>query len=213
MSKFHVYPVVSDKQLGFYIDSARCSGCKACQVSCKDKNNLDVGRKYRRVYEVTGGEFIENGTGGLVNNVFAYTLSISCNHCADPMCVKNCPTTAMHKREGDGIVMVNTDKCVGCGTCAWSCPYGAPQMNPETQQMSKCDFCIDLQLKGEQPVCVATCPLGAIQFGPIDELRKRYGELADVRGLPDSAITHPNLVIHPHQGSGRQSQDTQGEAK
>ncbi|MDR2226427.1 MAG: 4Fe-4S ferredoxin, partial [Providencia sp.] len=54
---------------------------------------------------------------------------------------------------------------------------------------------------------------GAIQFGPIDELRKRYGELADVRGLPDSSITHPNLVIHPHQGSGRQSQDTQGEAK
>ncbi len=64
MSKFQVYPAISDKQLGFYIDSARCSGCKACQVACKDKNNLDVGRKYRRVYEVAGGEFIENGTGG-----------------------------------------------------------------------------------------------------------------------------------------------------
>lgn len=201
MSKFIVYPAVSDKQLGFYIDSARCSGCKACQVACKDKNNLDVGRRFRRVYEMTGGGYSRNKNGALINNVFAYTLSISCNHCKDPICVRNCPTTAMHKREGDGIVMVNTDKCVGCGACAWSCPYGAPQMNPETKQMSKCDFCIDLQQKGEQPVCVSTCPLGAIQFGPIEELRAKYGSLDYVTGLPDPSITHPNLVINPHQGT------------
>ncbi|WP_368899212.1 DMSO/selenate family reductase complex B subunit [Morganella morganii] len=201
MSKFIVYPAVSDKQLGFYIDSARCSGCKACQVACKDKNNLDVGRRFRRVYEMTGGGYSRNKNGALINNAFAYTLSISCNHCKDPICVRNCPTTAMHKRAGDGIVMVNTDKCVGCGACAWSCPYGAPQMDPETKQMSKCDFCIDLQQKGEQPVCVSTCPLGAIQFGPIEELRAKYGDLDYVTGLPDPSITHPNLVINPHQGA------------
>ena len=126
MSQFKHYAPVSDKQLGFYIDSSRCSGCKACQVACKDKNNLEVGRRFRRVYEVNGGNFIPTGQGGVSNNVFAYTLSISCNHCADPVCTKNCPTTAMHKRPGDGIVRVDTDKCVGCGYCAWSCPYGAP---------------------------------------------------------------------------------------
>lgn len=129
MSQFTHYPPVSDKQLGFFIDSSRCSGCKACQVACKDKNNLEVGRRFRRVYEVKGGSFIPTGQGGVSNNVFAYTLSISCNHCADPVCTKNCPTTAMHKRPGDGIVRVDTDKCVGCGYCAWSCPYGAPQLN------------------------------------------------------------------------------------
>lgn len=64
MSKFHVYPAVSNKQLGFYIDSARCSGCKACQVACKDKNNLDVGRKYRRVYEVTGENLLKTAREG-----------------------------------------------------------------------------------------------------------------------------------------------------
>ncbi|MEM8062754.1 dimethylsulfoxide reductase subunit B [Morganella morganii] len=200
MSKFIVYPAVSDKQLGFYIDSARCSGCKACQVACKDKNNLDAGRRFRRVYEMTGG-YSRNKNGALINNVFVYTFSISCNHCKGPICVRNCPTTAMHKREGDGIVMVNTDKCVGCGACAWSCPYGAPQMNPETKQMPKCDFCIDLHQKGEQPVCVSTCPLGAIQFGPIEELRAKYGSLDYVTGLPDPSITHPNLVTNPHQGA------------
>lgn len=64
MSQFTHYPPVSDKQLGFFIDSSRCSGCKACQVACKDKNNLEVGRRFRRVYEVKGGSFIPTGQGG-----------------------------------------------------------------------------------------------------------------------------------------------------
>lgn len=85
MSQFKHYAPVSDKQLGFYIDSSRCSGCKACQVACKDKNNLEPGRRFRRVYEINGGNFIPTGQGGVSNNVFAYTLSVSCNHCADPV--------------------------------------------------------------------------------------------------------------------------------
>ncbi|QCR37730.1 DMSO/selenate family reductase complex B subunit [Nissabacter sp. SGAir0207] len=201
MSTFQDFPPVSDRQLGFFIDSSRCSGCKACQVACKDKNNLEVRRRFRRVYEVEGGGFVATGHGGLQQNVYAYTLSISCNHCSDPACTKNCPTTAMHKRPGDGIVRVNTDKCVGCGYCAWSCPYGAPQFNAESGQMSKCDFCVDLLAQGQSPVCVATCPLGAIKFGPIEELRAKYGNLNGVRGLPDPALTQPNLVIRAHLGA------------
>lgn len=110
----------------------------------------------------------------------------------------------MHKRPGDGIVRVDTDKCVGCGYCAWSCPYGAPQLNEQTGQMSKCDMCVELQTKGEQPVCVATCPLEAIKFGPIDELRAKYGSVCDVNGLPDSSITKPNLVVKAHQGAEKE---------
>jgi len=71
--QYKEYPPVSDKQLGFFIDSSRCSGCKACQVACKDKHNLEVGRRFRRVYEVKGGGFIPTGQGGYTNNVFAFT--------------------------------------------------------------------------------------------------------------------------------------------
>lgn len=205
MSHFQEFPPVSSQQLGFFIDSSRCSGCKTCQVACKDKNNLEVGRRFRRVYEIQGGGFLPTGNGGLQHNVHAYTLSIACNHCADPACTKNCPTTAMHKRPGDGIVRVDTDKCVGCGYCVWSCPYGAPQLNTASGQMSKCDFCVDLLARGEEPICVAACPLGAIQFGPIEELRARYGALNTVKGLPDPAITQPNLVVKPHRGATQES--------
>lgn len=70
--------------------------------------------------------------------------------------------------------------------------------------MSKCDMCVDLQAKGEQPVCVTTCPLEAIKFGPIDELRAKYGSVCDVNGLPDSSITKPNLVVKAHQGTEKE---------
>ena len=190
------------KQLGFFVDISRCSGCRACQVACQDKNNLDTDRRFRRVTEVRGGSFITTGTNNAYqNNVFAFTMSISCNHCDDPICVKNCPTTAMTKRLEDGVVFVDTKKCIGCGYCAWSCPYGAPQFNKDTGQMSKCDFCIDLQAKGEPPACVGACPLGVLDYGPIEELREKYGTLRDCKGLPDSSITQPNLVIKPHHGS------------
>ncbi len=174
-------------------------------VACKDKNDLASDRAFRRVYEVRGGGFQPDGVAWS-HNVFAYTLSLSCHHCSDPICVTNCPTTAMTKRAEDGVVVVDTSKCIGCGYCAWSCPYSAPQMNTASGQMSKCDFCIDLLAKGEDPVCVATCPLEAIKYGDINDLRKEYGTLADVLGLPDSKLTKPNLVIKAHQGAQKRGE-------
>ena len=191
------------KQLGFFIDSSLCSGCKACMIACKDKNKLDSDRAFRRIYEVKKGGFQKSGKSWN-QNVQVFNLSISCNHCSDPICVRNCPTTAMTKRKEDGVVIVDTTKCIGCGYCAWSCPYSAPQYNAKTGQMSKCDFCIDLLEKGEDPVCVATCPLEAIKYGDINELRETYGSLADIRGLPDSSLTSPNLVIRAHPGTEKE---------
>lgn len=188
------------KQLGFYIDQKRCSGCHACVMACKDKNNLESGRQYRHVTENCGGGFAKSGKA-YSQDIFAFWTSMSCNHCDNPRCTQNCPTGAMHKREEDGVVVVDTSKCVGCRYCVWSCPYGAPQYDEEEGKMSKCDFCIDLIAKGEDPACVAACPLGVIEYGPIDELRAKYGDLADIKGLPSSKITNPNIIFNPHKGA------------
>lgn len=189
------------KQLGFYIDAAKCTGCKTCVVACKDAHDLPVGMNLRKVIEYAGGGWRQNRmTGAWHQDVFAYYLSIACNHCEDPACVKVCPTKAHHKRDTDGLVVIDTKKCVGCGLCAKACPYGAPVLNPATRKMSKCDACADRLDHGLQPICVESCPQRAIEFGPIDELRKKYGDRATIAPLPDANLTKPSLVIRPPKG-------------
>ncbi|MGT4214724.1 4Fe-4S dicluster domain-containing protein [Klebsiella pneumoniae] len=85
-------------QYGFFIDSARCTGCKTCELACKDYKNLTPEVSFRRIYEYAGGDWQEDN-GVWQQNVFAYYLSIACNHCEDPACTKVCPSGAMHKRE------------------------------------------------------------------------------------------------------------------
>jgi anaerobic dimethyl sulfoxide reductase subunit B (iron-sulfur subunit) len=77
------------------------------------------------------------------NNTFTYYLSIACNHCDEPVCVSGCPTGAMHKREEDGLVLVDDNICVGCRYCEMRCPYGAPQFDAQAKVMRKCDGCLD----------------------------------------------------------------------
>ncbi|MEH7110267.1 DMSO/selenate family reductase complex B subunit [Bacillus sp. JJ1764] len=186
-------------QLGFYINQSLCSGCKACTVACKDKNNLNVGINFRRVYAYEEGSFLQKPTSGIVQNVKAYYFSIACNHCSNPRCVPTCPVGAISKNKDNGVVTIDQDVCQGTQLCVKACPYGAPQYNKKVFRSNKCDFCLDLQEKGEDPVCVSTCPMGAIEFGPIDELRKKYGRVSQIKGMPSSKITNPNLVILPHK--------------
>ena len=185
-------------QYGFYFDASKCTGCKTCMVACKDKNNLPVGMNFRRVTEFSGGNWWQDrATGAWHQDAFAYYLSISCNECSDPACVKVCPTKAHFKRAEDGLVLIDPKKCIGCGACLAACPYGAPQLDREARKMRKCDTCLDRREKGLNPVCVDACPQRALDFGPIDELRKKYGDCAAIAPLPDASVTKPNLVIHP----------------
>ena len=187
-------------RLAFFFDSSTCSGCKTCQVACKDKNDLPVGQVWRRVYEVSGGGWKKEGTAWR-NDVFAYNLSLSCNHCEDPICANNCPTKAIRKRE-DGIVLIDQNSCIGCKYCAWVCPYGAPQFNPEKGVMGKCDLCADYVDQGKNPSCVDACPMRALDFGDYDELVRKYGESEHIYPLPSPSITGPSLCIRAHQNAG-----------
>jgi anaerobic dimethyl sulfoxide reductase subunit B (iron-sulfur subunit) len=185
--------------LGFYIDVSSCSGCKACQLACKDLHGLETGRLWRRVVEVEGGEWVRQG-GGWAPTVFAYSISLSCMHCERPACVRACPTGALAKGP-DGVVAVDDDACVGCRYCAWACPYGAPQFGALSGTMSKCDLCGDERAVGRPPACAAACPMRALDWGPIEDLRARYGTLATVAPLPEPSHTAPAAVLTAPRGA------------
>jgi anaerobic dimethyl sulfoxide reductase subunit B (iron-sulfur subunit) len=184
-------------RLAFYFDADACSGCKTCQIACKDKNDLSLGIVWRRVYEVTGGDWEKQGSAWK-NNIFAYNVSLACNHCEKPVCKDSCPTKAISKRE-DGIVWIDDSKCMGCRYCEWVCPYGAPQFNPEIGLMTKCNMCFDYVDEGKNPSCVDACPMRAMDFGEFDVLVKKYGDEKSVFPLPNRQHTEPSLVVKPHR--------------
>ncbi len=162
-------------KLGFYFNGSACTGCKACQIACKDKSDLPVGVTWRRVAEYSGGEWVNNSDGTCTQNVFAYYISVACNHCDNPICAEVCPTQAMFKRE-DGIVLIDESKCIGCRYCEWTCPYGAPQFEEDQGVMTKCNLCYDSVDEGQSPSCVAACPSRALFFGDIDHTPRRARE-------------------------------------
>lgn len=198
---------MANKQLGFHINLQNCSGCKACQIACRDRNNSNVGVLWRRVYEVSGGGWQTDGDA-LVDNTFSYFMSASCQHCTDPACVPVCPTTALHKRAEDGLVVIDTNACVGCRYCEWACPYGAPQFNAATGTMSKCDGCYDLVAAGKPPACVSSCQMRVLHYGDIEELRAQYGDNSDVFPFPDPSITHPNIIFTLHRDAVASDSET-----
>ena len=173
--------------LGFYFDMTRCVGCRACQVACKDRNNLDIGLLFRYAKTYETGSFPKVGM---------YNYSGSCNHCEHPACVTVCPTGAMYKAE-DGTVIHDDDMCIGCKSCMNICPYGSPKFDEARSIVRNCDVCASLRAKGQNPVCVDACPSRALDFGERDELIAKYGPdlVKDLPILPDSKLTDPNTLI------------------
>lgn len=177
------------KQYGFLIDIKRCYGCKTCSMACKSENQTPPGVLWRRVreYETDG----PNSEG---------VISMSCNHCDDPQCMKVCPADTYHKRP-DGIVVQDHEKCIGCRMCIMACPYNAPVFDPQEGKTSKCNMCAERLDEGLPPRCVASCPAGVLKFGDIEELRKIHSTdwaVLEARyHMPDHRISGPNVVIIP----------------
>lgn len=198
----------------FWFDASACSGCKACQVACKDKHDLPLGVRWRRVYEVAGGGWEREGDAW-THDVFAYNLSMACNHCAQPVCRDVCPTGAITRRD-DGLVLIDAERCTGCRYCEWACPYGAPQYHAAAGHMTKCTFCVDEVDQGGRPACVDACGLRVLDFGTREELAERHGPRTNAPSdddtparpafgspypLPDPGLTRPGLLVTPHAAS------------
>ena len=122
------------------IDLDRCIGCFACEMACKQENNVPLGVHYNKVLSI--------GPMGKFPDLTQYFLPTVCQHCKDAPCVKVCPTGATYQTE-DGQVLVNKEKCIGCKMCMAACPYGARSYNPEAKVVEKCTLCHHLQEVGE----------------------------------------------------------------
>lgn len=181
-------------QYGFFIDVAKCTGCKTCILACKDAHSLPVGINFRKVHEYVNGGWKKNPDGTFNQDVCGYYVSIACNECEDPACVNVCPTKAHTKRAEDGLVLIDIDKCIGCGACVVACPYEVPVLDTAAKKTLKCDACIGRLQVGLLPICVEACPQRAIEFGLIEDLRKAHGDNASIAPLPPPS-TKPSLVV------------------
>ena len=143
-------PEKTEKKLGLVIDLDTCVGCHACVISCKGWNTENYGAPLS-----DENAFGAEPVGSFLNRVHSYEITPadkpahlvhfpkSCLHCDNAPCVTVCPTGASYKRVEDGIVLVNESDCIGCGLCAWACPYGAREMDPVEKVMKKCTLCVD----------------------------------------------------------------------
>jgi len=182
-------------QLAFYFDQTRCTGCYTCVVACKDWHDIPAGpASWMRVETIERGKY---------PHPFMAFSCTPCYHCAQPACVPACPANAISKREQDGIVVVDRDACLGkdkCQLCLEACPYRAPQFGEEADaKMQKCDFCIDRWAEGKQPICVAGCPMRALDAGPITKMESRYGKVHEAEGIRYDEGLRPSLVCKPRR--------------
>lgn len=182
-------------QYGFYFDSSRCTGCKTCEMACKDYKDLPSTMAFRNVYDYEGGTWTAGEGGTYTPDVFAYHVSMACNHCDQPKCLASCSQGAIEKNGKTGLVTIDQEKCIGAGTCVEACPYNVPILNKETKKGIKCDGCADRVADGLKPICVEACPLRALDFADIEELRATHGDVAGIAPMPTPDETRPNIVI------------------
>jgi DMSO reductase iron-sulfur subunit len=183
------------KQHGFYFNADNCIACHACEAACSEKNDNPAHIAFRSVGFVEGGTY---------PNYQRLNISMACNHCDDPVCLKGCPTRAYTKFAEYGAVLQDPDICFGCGYCTWVCPYNAPQLDPVKGQVSKCNMCVDRLEVGLKPACVSACLGKALDFGVIENIPEGRSQTKTViPGFPSPDITHPNVRFQQTRSTQR----------
>lgn len=186
-------------------DVVRCSACRACMVACKQWHDLpaDMSTPFEGQYQ--SHKDLTSHTLNLIQmqeridskGKFHWDFfKKQCMHCGNPACLNGCPEEAIEKMPS-GAVVIDEDKCVGCGYCTTNCPFGIPKVDAERNKSTKCDLCFDRIEQGMQPSCAKTCTADAILFGTREEMLKKAEErLAMIQD------THPNANIYNPQGVG-----------
>jgi DMSO reductase iron-sulfur subunit len=173
-------PLDAGQQYRFGFSMDACVGCHSCEVACAEQNGLPPGTTWRRVGEIEGGRHPD---------ARRFHLSMSCNHCVEPLCLAGCPTGAYEKLP-NGIVAHHADDCIGCQYCTWGCPYDVPVFQPDRRIVTKCDLCRPRLDAGRAPACVSACPTHAITVEVVDvDAWRADHSAADAPELPPSSLT------------------------
>jgi Fe-S-cluster-containing dehydrogenase component len=193
---------------GMGIDVDRCIGCNRCAEACKAENGVPAEPYYFRTwverYVIKRDGEVTVETVGLQDRARASTepdtdvvrtffVPKLCNHCARPPCVQVCPVGATFATE-DGVVLVDSERCIGCRYCIQACPYGMRYLHPKTRTADKCTFCYHRVVRGLLPACVEVCPTQARIFG---DLRSRASRLVRFSRLNKLQVLKPNLNTEP----------------
>jgi Fe-S-cluster-containing dehydrogenase component/DMSO reductase anchor subunit len=176
------------EQYRFHVDMRSCIGCKCCVVACNEQNGNPASINWRRVAEIEGGWYPQT--------VRSY-LSMGCNHCVDPTCLRGCPVDAYTKDPITGVVLHSADTCIGCQYCTWTCSYGVPQYNAERGVVGKCDMCHVRLADGRAPACVSACPTGAIQIEIVEVAAWRNAAGRSIAGVPsgDGSLSSTRVTL------------------
>lgn len=200
-------------RMGFFTDTTVCIGCKACEVACKEWNEVPA-----LPFEFTGDSYDNTGTLGADSwrhvafieqrrpveaaqgtdlapaggdGEFRWLMSSDvCKHCTEAPCLDVCPTGSLFRTEF-GTVVVQEDICNGCGYCVPACPFGVLDRREGDGRVWKCTLCYDRLKDGMEPACAQACPTDSIQFGPLDELRERANgrlEMVHEAGITDARL-------------------------
>ncbi len=164
-------------QKAFFVDVNRCVGCYTCAMACKNTYQVEPGIAWRNLQSVEDPSFPHRDLA---------FYSLACNHCEKPACAAACPEKAIYKREKDGAVVIDIDKCTGEKKCITECPYGVPKFNQKTAQAEKCHMCYARQDAGKQPGCVQSCPTGALTLVNLAE--KKEGAVSFPPGFKKTDI-------------------------
>lgn len=200
---------------GMAIDTKRCTACNTCIVGCKMENNLPQNMWWN--FMVNEGGDNPDSPAGTYPNLTMVSYTRACQHCSKPACVDVCPTGASHIDEETGVVLLDADKCIGCGVCKEACPYDIRTLQEDEPvyyadfafgaadapahvagTMEKCTFCHHRITKGDVPFCVEVCPGRARIFGDLDDpdsdVSKAVASRTAEQLLPEAG-TEPNVYL------------------
>src|SRR4249920_2392726 len=190
------------------IDISKCIGCKACQSACMEWNDLrdmvgDSDGTYDNPRDLTENswtvmKFFEVEPDGKLEWLIRKD---GCMHCADPGCLKACPSPGAIVQYSNGIVDFHEENCIGCGYCVTGCPFNVPRISKKDSKAYKCTLCSDRVAVGLEPACIKTCPTGALVFGSKDDMKHHAEERVEdlkSRGFEQAGLYDPTGVGGTH---------------